>query len=105
MANRIAMVASVSAMAISGDVIAISAERSARRSSTNGMARPLLRRASLARAAAHEQAELLARRRCRIERRRQCAVEHHGDAIGDLGELVEILADHQHGAAAGGEID
>ena len=33
------------------------------------------------------------------------AVEHHGDAVGDFGEFVEVLARHQHGGAAGGEIE
>jgi len=33
------------------------------------------------------------------------AVEHHRDAVGDLGEFVEILARHQHGGAGGGEIE
>ena len=33
------------------------------------------------------------------------AVEHHRDAVGDLGEFVEILAGHQHRGAGGGEIE
>ena len=33
------------------------------------------------------------------------AVEHHRDAVGDFGELVEVLARHQHGGAGGGEIE
>ena len=33
------------------------------------------------------------------------AVEHHGDAVGDLGQLIKVLTDHQHGAAAAGEIE
>ena len=45
--------------------------------------------------------ELLARRLGRVERRRQPAVEHHRDAVGDLGKFVEILADDQHRACRG----
>lgn len=31
-------------------------------------------------------------------------MEHHGDAVGDLRELVEVLAGHQHGGACGCQI-
>ena len=32
-------------------------------------------------------------------------MEHHGNPIGDFGEFVEVLARHQHGGAARGEIE
>ena len=39
------------------------------------------------------------------QRRRQLAVEHHGDAVGDLDQFVEILAGHEHGGAGSGEVE
>src|SRR3954447_6811504 len=99
-ANRMTMVTIVRPIAISGEISAIALERSARFSSTNCM-RGLPR---LQRAAAHQQAEFFARRLAGGERRRQTAMEHHGDAVGDFGELVEVLAGHKHGGACGCEI-
>src|SRR6476619_3012922 len=99
-ANRIVMVRSVIAIAISGEAMVIAVERSVRRSSASGMSDL----AAFA-AAAHQQAELLAAGARRIERRRQPAVKHHRDAVGDFGKLVEVLADHQDRGAARGEID
>src|SRR5579862_4148385 len=96
-ANSTAIVTSVNA-------IAIIAERSARFSSTNCIAHLLGAGATLDAGAAHEQAEHLARCVRRAERCRQPAVEHHGDAVGNLGKLVEILADDQHGGAAAGKV-
>src|SRR5579862_9943674 len=104
-ANSTAIVTSVNAIAISGEAIAIVAERSARFSSTNCIAHLLGAGATLDAGAAHEQAEHLARCVRRAERCRQPAVEHHGDAVGNLGKLVEILADDQHGGAAAGKVD
>src|SRR5271168_3083724 len=98
------MLKSESAIAISGEATAMNAERSARFSSTNGMLCLLLGRLPGV-GAAHQQSELLTRRLRRVERRRQPAVEHHRNAVGDLGEFVEILADDQHRGAACGEID
>src|ERR1700736_352918 len=101
MANRMLMVTIVSPIAISGDTSAIVFERSARFSSTNCMG-GLLR---LERTSAHQQPELLAAGVSGGEWRREMAMEHHRDAVGDFGEFVEILAGHQHGGAAGGEIE
>src|SRR5216683_7000588 len=95
------MVTIVKPMAISGETSAIVFDRSARFSSTNCMSRFLL----LQTASAHQQAELLAGCIGSDHRLREAAVEHHGNPIGDFGELVEILARHQHGGAAGGEIE
>src|SRR5262245_47479010 len=100
-ANSTAMVTKVSAMAISGETIAMVAERSARRSSTSRMACLPARQL----AAAHQQAERLAVGLCRVERRRQPPRKHHRNAVGDLDELVEILADDQHRRATRSEID
>src|SRR5947209_19411996 len=110
-ANNTAMVTSVSAIAIKGDATAAAAERSARRSSTNRMTQvlsvPLRAVAGLALgcAAAHQKAECFAGRRSGVDRLRKPAVENHRDAVGDFFKLVEILADHEHGSAASGEID
>ena len=95
----------MSAIAISGEATAITAERSARFSSTNCMlgllfgdgcsvSAPPISNPSFSRVAS-----------AAFERRRQPAVEHHRDAIGNLGQFVEILADDQHRGAAAGEID
>src|SRR5215470_18713994 len=96
MANRMTMVTTVSPIAISGETSAIVFDRSARFSSTSCMRRFLL----LQTASAHEEAELFACRLCSRKRRREVPVEHHGDAVGDLDQLVEVLARHQHGGAA-----
>src|ERR1700754_3291556 len=101
MAKRTLMVTIVRPIAISGETSAIVLERSARFSSTSCM-RGLLR---LQTAAAHEKAELFAGRFACRERCRQMAVEHHGDAVGDLRELVEVLAGDEHGGACGCEIE
>src|SRR3569623_430371 len=93
------MVTMVRPIAIIGEISAIALERSVRFSSTNRM-RGLLR---LQATAAHEKAELFACRIARGERLRQPAVEHHGDAVGELGEFVEILARDQHRCACGRE--
>src|SRR5450432_1673667 len=95
------MVTSVSPIAISGETSAIVLERSARFSSTSCMRRFLLLQAT----AAHQQAELFACRLAGCHWRRQMAVEHHGDAVGDLGEFVEILAGDQHRCTGGCEIE
>src|SRR3954447_8523867 len=95
------MVTSVKPIAISGETSAIVFERSARFSSTSCMRRFLL----LQRAAAHQQAELLAAGIARCHRRRQAAMEHDRDAVGNLSEFVEILARDQHGRTGGGEIE
>ena len=96
------MVTIVRPIAISGETSAIVFDRSARFSSTSCMRAPPscsrllppINRPSFSRVAS--------RRRQRL---RQPAVEHHGDAVGDLGEFVEVLAGHQHGGAGGGEIE
>ena len=56
-------------------------------------------------ASAHQQAELLAVGVRGRQRLRQPAVKHHRDAVGDLGEFIEVLAGHQHRGAGGGEIE
>src|SRR5207302_8522583 len=95
------MVTSVRPIAISGETSAIVFDRSARFSSTNCMRRFLLVQC----ASAHQQAELLAARVAGGHRLRQMAMEHHGDAVGDFGELIEVLARDQDRGAAGGEIE
>ena len=97
-ANRIAMVASVSAIAISGEAMRDrrpSARRGAQAPSR--MARLLACARRLRPSAGRALAAVAAPRR---SRRRQAAVEDHRDAVGDLVELVEVLADHQHRGAA-----
>src|SRR3984893_19180106 len=98
MANRMLMVTIVKPIAIKGETSAIVFDRSARFSSTNCMSRFLL----LQTAAAHQQAELLAAGIRGRHRRREMAVEHHRDAVGDLGEVIEVLARHQHRGTASG---
>src|SRR5258705_7872761 len=95
------MVTIVKPIAISGETSAIVFDRSARFSSTSCMSRFLLRQT----ASAHQQAELLAGCIGSDHWLREAAVEHHGNPIGDFGELVEVLARHQHGGAASGEIE
>src|SRR6266446_10814835 len=95
------MVTIVRPIAISGETSAIVFDRSARFSSTNCMGRVLL----LQTASAHQQAELLAAGVRGRERLREVAVEHHGDPVGDFGELIEVLACRQHGGAACCEIE
>src|SRR5215468_5197083 len=110
-ANNMAIVTSVSAIAMRGDATAAAAERSARRSSTNRMTQvlsvPLCAVAGLALGctAAHQQAERFAGRGSGVDRLRKPAVENHRDAVGDLFKFVEILADHQHSGAPYCEID
>src|SRR5260370_6110129 len=97
-ANNMAIVASVSAIAITGDAMAAAVERSARRSSTNRMTQVLsvrLRAAAglaLGCAAAHQQAQRLAGRGSGANRLRKPALENHRDAIGDFFNFVEVLA-------------
>src|SRR5258708_15936296 len=88
MANRMLMVRMVKPIAIKGETSAIVLDRSARFSSTNCMSRFLL----LQTASAHQQAELLAVRFRGRKRRREAAVEHHCDPVGDLGEFIQVLA-------------
>src|SRR5258708_34108133 len=95
------MVTIVKPIAISGETSAIVFDRSARFSSTSCMSRFLLRQT----ASAHQQAELLAGCIGGDHWLREAAVEHHGNPIGYFGELVEVLARHQHGGAARGEIE
>src|SRR3954467_14002892 len=95
------MVTIVKPIATNGETSAIALERSARFSSTNCM-HGLLRFQA---AAAHQQAELFACCVAGGERLREVTVEHHGDAVGDLGELVEILAGHEQGGACGCEVE
>src|SRR3977135_2172746 len=99
-AKRMLMVTIVRPMAISGETSAIVFDRSARFSSTNCMRRFLL----LQTASAHQPAELLPAGIRGRHRRREVAVEHHRDPVGDFGELIEVLAGHQHGGAARGKI-
>src|SRR5215475_3271934 len=94
------MVAIVSAIATNGDTSATVLDRSARFSSTNCMRR-LLR---VETAAAHQKAELFAARLTCRKRRREAAVEHHRDAVGDLDEFIEILAGDENGGAPGCKI-
>src|SRR5580698_820116 len=95
------IVTMVRPIAISGETSAMVLDRSARFSSTNCMRRFLL----LQTASAHQQAELLAVGVRGRQRRREMAMEHHRDPVGDFGEFVEILAGHEYGGAAGSKIE
>src|ERR1700748_2698315 len=99
--NRMVMVTIVSPIAISGETSAIVFERSARFSSTNCMRRLLLLEA----AAAHQEAEVFARCFGARQRVGEMAVKHHGDAVGDLREFVQILAGDQQGGARRRKVD
>src|SRR4030088_2981374 len=101
MANRMLMVTSVRPMAISGETSAIVLDRSARFSSTNCMRRFLLFQTG----SAHQQAELFPAGFAGGHWRRQMAVEHHGNAVGDFSELVEVLARDQHRGAGGRKVE
>src|SRR6516162_9280620 len=100
-ANNTAMVVSVSPIAISGDAMAMTVERSARRSSTSCMTHPGwvplhadAGRASglpFARAPAHQQPERFASRCRGVDSLRKTAMENHCDAVGNFLDLVEIL--------------
>src|SRR5579862_174559 len=103
--NRMATVTSVSAMAISGEATATAAERSARRSSINGMLDLWPVQGSRGIGSAHQQSKLFARNLCGCDWRRQATVEHNSDAVRDFFKFVEILADDQHRRAAPGKID
>src|SRR5262245_3497021 len=98
-ANNTAMVVSVSPIAISGDAMAMTVERSARRSScmTHPGWVPLHADAGrapglpFARAPAHQQPERFACRCRGIDCLRKTAMENHRDAVGNFLDLVEIL--------------
>src|ERR1700712_4423726 len=100
-ANRMLMVTSVRPIAINGETSAMVLDRSARFSSTSCMRRFLTFQC----ASTHQQAELLAACVAGCHRLRQVAVEHHGDAVGDLGEFVEVLAGDQHRRSCGWQIE
>src|SRR6185437_1017693 len=97
--NSTATVMSVSATAISGEAMAMSAERSARRSSTNCMLRLLLALGGIGGGAAHQQPQRFPRCFGSGQRRRKLPATHHRDAIGDLCDFVEVLTDDQHSGA------
>src|SRR6202023_1949853 len=99
--NRMVMVTIVSPIAINGETSAIVVDRSARCSSTSCMPRLLLLEA----AAAHQEAEFFARCLRSGQRIGEMAVKHHGDAVGDLREFVEVLAGDEHRGARGRKID
>src|SRR6516164_5366471 len=101
MANRMLMVTIVSAIAISGETRAIVFDRSARFSSTSCIGRFLFRE----RASAHQEAEILPARIRGRERLRQAAVEHYRNPVGDLDQLIKVLAGDENGGAARCEVD
>src|SRR4051812_32625555 len=74
----------VSATAISGERSAILVDRSGRRISSMRM-RPT-----------HQQADPLARDAVGVMRCGQAPLRDHGDAVRNLEDLVEVLADDQH---------
>ena len=55
--------------------------------------------------AAHHQADLVDPERGDVARGRQPALVDDAEPVGELEQLVEILRDHHHGRALGGEID
>src|ERR1700743_1264036 len=101
MANRITMVTIVSPIAIRGEISAITFERSARFSRMSCMDGLLLIEA----ASAHQQSKLLAGGFLRRQRLREPPVKHHGDAVGDFGEFVEVLAGDKDCRTGGGEVE
>ena len=52
----------------------------------------------------HEQADLLDVGVGRVELAEDRALVHHGDPVGEREDLVEVLADQQHGDAVGGGV-
>src|SRR5579863_3895122 len=97
-----AAVATVKTMASSGDASDISCERCERRSSSSSiddLGDPFRMRA------AHQKPDTLEGQRRRGVSRRQATVRDDGNAVGNLHDLVEILADHDDRRARGREID
>src|SRR3990170_2051209 len=88
----------VSPIARTGESTAMSVECSARFSSTRRMAR-VLSTAGRVRArfvrAGHEQADPFHGHFARRAGLRQVTARDHGDAVGDLEDLVDVLADRQ----------
>src|SRR4051812_16608988 len=101
-AKMTAPVSIVRAMARSGDSRAIDRDGSARFSRTSCIAAPFR---SSAVGVGHQEADALAAEGVNGPDRRQHAAREHGGAIGNLENFVEILADHQDGRAAPGEIE
>src|SRR5215468_8206543 len=105
------MVTRVSKIAIRGDAMAMTAERSARRSSTRRMTHSGSVRLwagtclSFALTAAHQQPKRLAGRRCGVGRLRKSTMEDHRDAVGNFLKLVKVVTDDKHGGAACSKID
>src|SRR3954453_22573843 len=60
---------------------------------------------ALAGDAHHLEPNLVARPRCSRPRRAELAAADHRDAVGDLEQLVEVLADDEDARALDGEID
>src|SRR5258708_16668513 len=83
----------VSAMASNGDSNAMAAERSGRRTSSMRM-RP-----------AHQQPDAFACDAMRVARHRQPALRDHRDPVGNLENLVEILADDEDGRSGLRQVD
>ncbi len=71
---------------MSGESSAIACERSGRRISSTAMCFPV----RMAVRPAHQEADLLARDAVGIVRRRQVTLGNHGDAVGNLEDLVEV---------------
>src|SRR5690349_21239502 len=87
---------SVSPIASSGERKAMAVERSGRRMSSMRMrALP---------GTAHQEPDLLTRDLACIARLRQVALRDHRHPVGNLEDLVEVLADHQHRGSGPGEV-
>src|SRR2546426_3941549 len=52
----------------------------------------------------HQQADLLHVRLARVELAEDLPFVHHGDAVGEREDLVQVLADQQHAHAVGGRV-
>src|SRR3569833_2214887 len=88
----------VSTSAITGDSRARADDRSGRR--INSMRNP-----APVSDTRHHQPDLVPRDGMRVARRRQAAVRDHRRPVGNLEDLIEILADHEYSRAGPRQID
>src|SRR5579863_3782018 len=84
---------------------AITGDRISRRVERFGRASRSMRMAVASAHARHQQADFLARRRARRQRRRQFAGVNDRDAVANLEKFVEVLADDQNRRAFRAEIE
>src|SRR5688572_21168931 len=100
------VVTTVSATAMSGDSTAMAVEAWPRRaSSSRTIGTALGQSVMLVVDATHQHADAVRRHGLGRIGRRQAPAGEHRYAVGDLKNLVEVLADHQHGGAGLCEVD